>query len=99
MEALYDDLNTPKAFSLMHQLEPNILKATAQFLGFLKQESQTWFHGSNNLDINHIEKMIEQRIIAKKNKDFAQADSIRNTLKEKGILLEDTAQGTIWRKE
>ena len=40
--------------------------------------------------------MIEKRNIAKKNKDFALADSIREELKEKGILIKDTREGTIF---
>ena len=38
------------------------------------------------------------RLEAKKNKDWATADAIRNELKEQGIILEDTPQGTTWKK-
>ena len=41
---------------------------------------------------------IAERAAAKKNKDYALADKIRNELKEQGILLEDTPQGTTWKK-
>lgn len=41
---------------------------------------------------------IEERTAAKKEKDFAKADAIRNELLEKGILLEDTREGVKWKK-
>jgi cysteinyl-tRNA synthetase len=47
------------------------------------------------LDINML---IAQRITAKKSKNFAEADRIRKELLEAGIVLEDTAQGTTWRR-
>lgn len=46
-----------------------------------------------------IDKLIQERIEARKNKDFARSDEIRDQLKEQGILLEDTPQGTRWRRE
>ena len=45
-----------------------------------------------------IEKLIEARTQAKKNKDFKLADEIRDELLEKGIVLEDTRQGVKWRR-
>ncbi len=49
------------------------------------------------ISADEIEAMIEQRTEARKNKDWAMADKIRNELTEMGILLEDTPQGTIWK--
>ncbi|OTE89233.1 hypothetical protein B1K96_31145, partial [Escherichia coli] len=46
-----------------------------------------------------IEQLIEERNQARSNRDFARSDEIRDLLKEKGILLEDTPQGTRWRRE
>ena len=43
--------------------------------------------------------MIQERNEAKKSKNYARADEIRNMLKEKGIILVDTPQGTTWKKE
>ena len=40
----------------------------------------------------------QQRAAAKKNKDWATADAIRNSLKERGIILEDSSSGTTWKK-
>ena len=45
-----------------------------------------------------IEDFIQQRVDAKKNKDFARADEIRQSLLAQGVVLEDTRQGTIWRR-
>ena len=45
-----------------------------------------------------IEKLIEERQLARKNKDFARADEIRNLLLEKGIILEDTREGVRWKR-
>ena len=45
-----------------------------------------------------IEKMIEERQIARQNKDFAKADQIRDLLLEKGIILEDTREGVRWKR-
>ena len=42
--------------------------------------------------------LIQQRVDAKKAKDFAQADGIRQSLLDQGVVLEDTRQGTIWRR-
>jgi len=46
-----------------------------------------------------IEQLIEERTQARKNRDFSRSDEIRDQLKEKGILLDDTPQGTRWRRE
>ena len=45
-----------------------------------------------------IEKLIEERLEARQNRDFKRSDEIRDELVAKGILLEDTAQGTRWRR-
>jgi cysteinyl-tRNA synthetase len=111
-EALEDDLNTPLALSYIHDLvntlnkadvekEKSELKAkllgSAKLLGILWQDPEEWFKGDVS-DVAEIEKMIEERILAKKNKDYALADEIRNKLKDKGTVLEDTPQGTIWKR-
>ena len=47
---------------------------------------------------DEIERLVAERTAAKKNKDFKRADEIRDLLKNRGIALEDTANGTLWRK-
>ncbi|MBE6452459.1 MAG: cysteine--tRNA ligase [Alphaproteobacteria bacterium] len=112
VSALADDLNTPLALSYLHELTNNLNKAetqeeksvaknlllsSAQLLGLLWQDPQSWFKGDDDL-AEDIEKKIAERANAKKNKDYALADKIRNELKEQGIILEDTPQGTTWKK-
>lgn len=113
IDALCDDLNTPLALSYLHEDVNNLNKAEtvedkvkyksqlladAYMLGLLFQNPETWFKGGKNEDDSAIEAKIQARLEAKKNKDWATADAIRNELKEQGILLEDTPQGTTWKR-
>ncbi len=96
--ALSDDLNTPLALSRLNALEePASLKASAALLGLLTKSADEWFRGGT--DESGIEARIAERADAKKNRDFATADRIRDELKARGIVLEDTPSGTSWRKE
>jgi cysteinyl-tRNA synthetase len=75
------------------------LLSDAYMLGLLFQEPDVWFKGAGDDDQTAaIEAKIQARLDAKKNKDWATADAIRNELKEQGIILEDTPQGTTWKK-
>lgn len=99
LDALRDNLNTPKALAILQTLEGSELLASAQFLGLLQQTSEAWFQGDAGDDNAWIEAEIEKRNAAKKARDFATSDTIRDALKARGILLEDSAQGTTWRRE
>ena len=55
------------------------------------------YGNSGNLDETTIERLIKERNEARRNKNFDLADSIRHQLKEKGIEIEDTSDGTVWR--
>ncbi|MDX2095561.1 MAG: cysteine--tRNA ligase [Alphaproteobacteria bacterium] len=99
LDALRDNLNTPKALALLQTLDDESLKASANFLGFLQQTDEAWFRGdSSGEDTLWIELQIEARTSAKKARDFTQADAIREGLKARGIVLEDSASGTTWRR-
>ena len=75
-----------------------MLLKSADLLGILWLDPEVWFKGDAADETQEIEKLIEQRATAKKNKDYALADKIRNNLKERGIVLEDGANGTTWKK-
>ena len=76
--------------------------AGARMLGLLRYETKVWFQGSSvqneTQERAEIETLIEQRALAKKEKDFERADNIRKILTEQGVILEDKPDGqTIWR--
>ncbi len=96
LEALRDNLNTPKALARLQVLEGGALKASANFLGLLQQDATQWFQGGD--DNSWIEEKIAARNAAKKAKDFATSDAIRDELKAKGVVLEDGPNGTTWRR-
>jgi len=98
VEALSDDLNTPLALTRLISLDdPGALKASAALLGLLQSSADQWFKGG--ADEGAIEARIAERAEAKKNRDFATSDRIRDELKADGIVLEDGPGGTTWRRE
>jgi cysteinyl-tRNA synthetase len=98
LDALRDDLNTPLALSRLSAVDnPSTLKASARLMGLLESSAGEWFQGGG--DAEAIEQRIADRTAAKKNRDFASADRIRDELKAEGIILEDGPNGTTWRRE
>jgi cysteinyl-tRNA synthetase len=98
LDALQDDLNTPLALTRLIALDnPAAIKGSAGLLGLLGSSTEEWFRGG--ADEGAIEARIAERAEAKKNRDFATADRIREELKAEGIILEDGPSGTTWRKE
>ncbi|WP_296988527.1 cysteine--tRNA ligase [Thalassospira sp. UBA1131] len=114
LDALCDDLNTPLAISEFHNLVTKFNKAEKKFeraeakgeilaaaklLGILEADPEAWFTGSADEDeAAEIDGLIAQRADAKKNKDFATADKIRDDLLARGIILEDFKEGTSWKR-
>ena len=114
LDALADDLNTPLALSILHELLTALNKAetteekarlraeflaSATLMGLLYQEPETWFKGASATNEDaEIEAQIAARQEAKKAKNFALADQIRDELKQKGIILEDSPAGTTWKR-
>jgi cysteinyl-tRNA synthetase len=101
VEALDDDLNTPKAFAELHRLsdDPPALKASAQLMGFLRSDARSWFQGAEASKANAIEALILRRNEARKARNFAEADRIRDELAAQGVILEDQTGKTIWRMQ
>ena len=113
MESLCDDLNTPKVLAELNLLANNIsaasanekkkikekILATGKLIGILQYDPEKWlgYGHSQTLDSKNIENLIKKRNEARRNKNFALADSIRNELKTNKIEIEDTKDGTIWR--
>ena len=112
LAALSDDLNTPLALSVLHKLAKKAnqgdemaageLRASANMLGLLNQDEAGWAKGespSDGLTDEAIEALIEERQNARKNRDFARADAIRDRLASEGIALLDGADGTSWERQ
>jgi cysteinyl-tRNA synthetase len=107
--AMDEDFNTPGAVAVLFELAAEVnrsrsveaaalLKALGAVLGLLQQSPRAFLQGGSTLDEAEIERLIEQRAAAKKARDFAAADAIRRDLAERGIVLQDSAQGTTWVK-
>ena len=102
-DALNDDLNTPLAISAIHALgDPADVRAGANALGLLQQDPEAWFRwtpaGSAGPSDAEIETAIAARQAARKARDFKESDRIRDELKAKGVILEDGAKGTTWKR-
>lgn len=112
IEAMDDDLNTADGLSAVFELvkdintrilDKNVSKHVCETAAGLFDElcnvlGILYNRKSNDVD-SEIEALIEKRQEARKNKDFATADKIRDELKAKGIILKDTPQGVTWTKE
>ena len=112
--ALDDDLNTPQALAEISRIAGDARKAgsdadrqslksallgAGMALGLLQQAPADWFgRGSSSDDDIRIQALIDERAIAKKTRDFARSDAIRDQLARDGVLLEDTPQGVRWKR-
>jgi cysteinyl-tRNA synthetase len=98
---LMDDMGETKDAESMSELAliRAIFKASAEFLGLFGMKPEDYFSLIKSraaLSAEEIEALIEERKEARANKDFKRGDEIRDELSEKGIILEDTAKGTLW---
>ena len=113
--ALCDDLNTPTALAELAGIAAEARKATdaaerarlksallgaGRALGLLQQSPAAWFaRGADGADDARIQALVDARSEAKKARDFARADALRDQLAAEGILLEDTPQGVRWSRK
>ncbi|RYG25465.1 MAG: cysteine--tRNA ligase, partial [Burkholderiales bacterium] len=111
LAALCDDLNTPLALAELSALateankaEPEDwarmkgqLLAAGQLLGLLQKDPEKWARGDAG-EAKRVDALVQQRIDARKAKDFAAADQIRKALAEEGIEIMDGPQGSTWRR-
>ncbi|HEV7270958.1 cysteine--tRNA ligase [Pseudoxanthomonas sp.] len=113
-DALDDDLNTPQALAEVARIAADARRASDDaekrrlkgellgaglVLGLLQQDPAEWFgRGTSSDDDARIQALIDERAAAKKSRDFARSDAIRDQLAAEGILLEDTPQGVRWKR-
>ena len=77
------------------------LMGLAGLMGLLQQDSEQWFtlaRGGDAISAEDIEELIEKRKQAKTDKDYAGADQVRKDLLDLGVVLEDSREGTTWRR-
>lgn len=103
VEALADDLNTPKMIAEIHRLKSDAgrkaLAGTLKFLGFRPEVFADWRAANApelTIPVAEIERLIDARLAARREKNFAEADRIRDELLAQGITLKDGAGGTSW---
>ena len=106
---LLDDLNTPKFITSIHSLYNKAktgdvkarkdLNSALKFIGLFNENEEQFnvLRKKTKLDLSEIEKLIEQRNLARKDKDFKKADTIRLDLEKNGILIEDLNDKTHWK--
>jgi len=109
LDAVADDLNTPKALAALHELRGEAvkgakpaaacLKASAQLIGVLHEASVAWAAfrpASMAVDEIEIASLVTARNVARQVKDFRESDRIRDELAKMGVVLKDTKHGTTW---
>ena len=115
LDTVSDDFNIPLFLSRLHahaqqchvndheeecEVQVANLRGLGRFLGILQQSPSEWFQGSASVGSVDIQSLIDARIAAKKAKNWAEADRIRNELTAQSIVLEDKPDGTTaWRNQ
>jgi cysteinyl-tRNA synthetase len=107
--SLADDLNTPRAIADLHELRNRaqggdqtagaLLAGSLRFLGFLRESAAEWAarkQVASGVDPGRVDALILARGEARKAKDFAAADRIRDELVAMGVVLKDSKEGTSW---
>jgi len=110
IQPLYDDINTPGYIANLHKLydkankgndvDKQIFNAACNFIGLLEETKEEWLdYKKGKIDITEteIENKIELRNKARADKNYKEADNIRDYLLDKGVLIEDKDGKTIWK--
>ena len=110
--AFSDDVNTPQAIAVMHELAGRVgqgdegaasqLIACGRLLGIFAKSAEDWARWQPKgveIDASLVEGLIAARTEARSQKNFKEADRIRDELKDMGVVIEDGSQGTTWRTD
>jgi cysteinyl-tRNA synthetase len=110
IQPLYDDINTPGYIANLHKLydkankgndtDKQIFNSACNFIGLLQETKEEWLdYKKGKIDISEteIENKIELRNKARAEKNYKEADNIRDYLLDKGVLIEDKDGKTIWK--
>ena len=110
---LEDDLHTPRALATMHEIAGKIrrcddkdqqrglrdrLLAAGWLLGILQRSPEEYFQSGAKLSPEEIERLLECRDQHRQDREFHEADEIRTYLEHRGVQLEDSRSGTIWKR-
>ena len=113
INALADDINTPKALSELFAIAKRVnnakseneskqlastLVGSANLLGLMNEDAEKWFE---NIDVDEklIDRLLNEREAARSDKDFEKADQIRQEIESLGVSIEDGPDGPIWKKQ
>jgi cysteinyl-tRNA synthetase len=109
LAALADDLNTPSALSILHGLAKSAKRGNAEtiaqlqgslrFLGLYDSETRADFAAGQpvtKVDAAEVDRLVAARLDARKNRDFAASDRLRDQLAAMGVVLKDSKDGTTW---
>ncbi len=108
LKPLYEDLNTPGYIANLHNLfekaskgeDTNLFISACQFIGLMNESSEQWNNFKKNkasISESEIDDMLKLRDKARENKNYKEADRIRDELLDKGVLIEDKDGKTLWK--
>ena len=110
LKPLYDDINTPGYIANLHKLydkankgndeDKQIFNSACNFIGLLNETKEEWLNYKKtkvSITEDEIENKIDLRNKARADKDYKEADNIRDYLLDKGVLIEDKDGKTIWK--
>ena len=108
IKPLYDDLNTPGYIASLHKLYESASKgkdkelfiSACKFVGLLNENNEQWENYKKNkasISETEINNKIDLRNKARADKDYKEADRIRDELFDKGVLIEDKDGNTLWK--